>query len=76
MDKESVIVDAVYKNIGMFVPFLDTFGSPDLRSSTADLVARKFQITVLWHYVSCTFPSLHVHCVFALIFNTNCLKIS
>jgi len=47
MDKESVIVGAVYKNIGMFIPFLDTVGSPDLSSSTADLVSRKLQITCL-----------------------------
>lgn len=46
MDKESVIVGAVYKTVGMFVPFLDTVGSPDL-SSTADLVSRKLQITCL-----------------------------
>jgi hypothetical protein len=47
MDKESVIVDAVYKNIGMFILFLDTVGSPDLNSWTADLVSQKFQITCL-----------------------------
>jgi len=47
MDKESIIVDAVYKNIGMFVLFLDTIGSPDLSSSTADLVSQKLQITCL-----------------------------
>jgi hypothetical protein len=47
MDKESVIVDAVYKNIGLFVPFLDTVGSPDLSSLTDDLVSQKLQITCL-----------------------------
>jgi hypothetical protein len=47
MDKESVIVDAVYKNMGMFVPFLDTVGSPDLSSSTTDLVSWKLQVTCL-----------------------------
>jgi len=47
MDKESVIVDAVYKNIGIFILFLDTIGSPDLSSWTTDLVSQKFQISCL-----------------------------